>query len=136
MKLSAETQSMLDGEHGPARQWAVEHQIQIGRMFDAADMVRVSQAHMMADPESIGLAGVELIEQFAALPDEQRRVAIPMITDPRGVDLNYYDPLSQTEEMANLERRFIFACRSMGIVMTNTCINSVSYTHLTLPTKA
>lgn len=123
MKLSAETQSMLDGEHGPARQWAVEHQIQIGRMFDAADMVRVSQAHMMADPESIGLAGVELIEQFAALPDEQRQVAIPMITDPRGVDLNYYDPLGQTEEMANLERRFIFACRSMGIVMTNTCIN-------------
>lgn len=46
-----------------------------------------------------------------------------MITDPRGVDLNYYDPLGQTEEMADLERRFIFACRAMGIVMTNTCIN-------------
>ncbi len=114
---------MLAGEHGPARKWAVEHQIQIGRMFDAEDMVAVSQAHMMADPESIGLAGVELVEGFAALPEEQRRVAIPMITDPRGVDLNYYDPLGQTEEMANLERRFIFACRAMGIVMTNTCIN-------------
>jgi len=101
----------------------VEHQIQIGRMFDAADMVQVSQAHMMADPESIGLAGVELVEGFAALSEEHRRVAIPMITDPRGVDLNYYDPLGQTEEMANLERRFIAACRAMGIVMTNTCIN-------------
>jgi len=123
MKLSPQVESMLAGEHGAARKWAVEHQIQVGRMFDAADMVKVSQAHMMADPESIGLAGVELVESFANLSQEQRRVAIPMITDPRGVDLSYYDPLGQTEEMANLERRFIFACRAMGIMMTNTCIN-------------
>lgn len=68
----------------------------------------------MADPESTGVAGVELVEGFAALPAEQRRVAIPMITDPRGVDLNYYDPLGQTEEMANLERHFIAACRAMA----------------------
>ena len=114
---------MLAGEFGPARRWAVEHQVQIGRMFDAHDMVEVSQSHMMADPESTGVAGVELIESFAALPDDQRRVVIPMITDPRGVDLDYYDPLGQTEEMAALERRFMAACRSMGIVMTNTCIN-------------
>ena len=123
MKLCSHADAMLAGEYGPARRWAVEHQRQVGRMFDATDMVKVSQAHMMADPESIGLAGVELLEDFAALPEEQRRVAIPMITDPRGVDLNYYDPLGQTEEMANIERRFIKACVSMGIVMTNTCIN-------------
>ena len=123
MKLPTECEAMLAGEMGPARQWAVEHQVQIGRMFDAEDMVKVSQAHMMADPESTGEAGVELVESFAALPPEQRRVAIPMITDPRGVDLEYYDPLGQTEAMADLERRFIFACRAMGIVMTNTCIN-------------
>ena len=123
MELNAHAAAMLAGEFGAARQWAVEHQLQVGQMFDAADMVEVSQAHMMADPESTGVAGVELVEKFAALPVEHRRVAIPMITDPRGVDLNYYDPLGQTEEMANLERRFIAACRAMGIVMTNTCIN-------------
>jgi predicted aconitase len=123
MKLSEQSEAMLNGEFGPARKWAVEHQIQVGRMFDASDMVPVSQAHMMADPESTGEAGVELVEKFAALPQDQRRVVIPMITDPRGVDLDYYDPLGQTEDMANLERRFIMACRSMGIVMTNTCIN-------------
>lgn len=114
---------MLAGEMGPARQWAVEHQVQVGRMFDAEDAVPVSQAHMMADPESIGHAGVEFFERFAVLPEEERRVAIPMITDPRGVDLSYYEPLGQTEEMADIERRFIRACRAMGIVMTNTCIN-------------
>ena len=114
---------MLAGEMGPARQWAVDHQIQVARVFDALDMVEVSQAHMMADPESTGEAGVEFMERFAALPEDQRRVAIPMITDPRGVDLSYYDPLGQTETMANLERRFIAACEAMHIVMTNTCIN-------------
>jgi predicted aconitase len=123
MKLSAEEEAMLAGELGLARQWAIEHQLQVGRMFDAADMVAVSQAHMMADPESLGDAGVAFVERFAGLPAAERRVAIPMITDPRGVDLTYYDPLGQTEEMADLERRFIAACLRLGIVMTDTCIN-------------
>ncbi len=123
MKLAPEAEAMLAGEMGAARKWAVEHQLQVGRMFDARDLVEVSQAHMMADPESTGEAGVRLVEGFAALPAEERRVVIPMITDPRGVDLDYYDPLGQTEDMANMERRFIAACQSLGITMTNTCIN-------------
>ncbi len=123
MKLNSATEAMRAGELGQARQWAIEHQLQIGRMFDAQDMVAVSQAHMMADPESIGEAGVEFFENFASMPFEDRQLRIPLITDPRGVDLRYYDPLGQTEEMANLERRFIKACESMGVVMTNTCIN-------------
>lgn len=123
MKLSSEEKAMLAGEMGAARKWAIEHQLQVGQMFDAVDMVPVSQAHMMADPESLGEAGVALFEKFAALPASERRVAIPMITDPRGVDLTYYDPLGQTEEMASLERRFIAACKSLGILLTDTCIN-------------
>lgn len=123
MKLAPEEEAMLGGELGAARKWAIEHQLQVGRMFDAVDMVAVSQAHMMADPESLGEAGVALFERFAELPESGRRVAIPMITDPRGVDLTFYDPLGQTEDMANLERRFIAACTSMGILLTDTCIN-------------
>ena len=123
MKLSPKEQAMLDGELGPARQWAILHQQQVGRMFDAEDMVEASQAHMMADPESIGEAGVALFERFGSLPEAERRVAIPMITDPRGVDLTCYEPLGQTEEMAGLERRFIAACQKLGILLTDTCIN-------------
>jgi len=123
MKLTPDEQAMCAGAFGPARQWAIEHQFQIGRMFDAADMVEVSQAHMMADPESLGDAGVRFVERWAALDEDERRVRIPMITDPRGVDLSCYDPIGQTEAMADLERRFIAACRRLGIVMTDTCIN-------------
>jgi predicted aconitase len=123
MRLNDAEKAMLAGEFGPARKWAIDHQLQVGRMFDAEDMVTVSQAHMMADPESLGDAGVAFVEGLAALPTEQRRVAIPMITDPRGVDLTCYDPIGQTEEMANLERRFIAACEALGIMMTDTCVN-------------
>ena len=120
MKLKDEEKAMLAGDFGPAVKWAIEHQLQVGRMFDAKDMVSVSQAHMMADPESLGEAGVAFTEKLA---ETDTRVRIPMITDPRGVDLNYYEPLGQSENMADLERRFIFACKAMGITMTNTCIN-------------
>ena len=75
---------------------------------------------MMADPESLGESGVQFAEKMAK---DGARVCIPMITDPRGVDLACYEPLGQTEQMADLERRFIAACQTMGIMMTNTCIN-------------
>jgi len=120
MKLTDEEQAMLAGDNGPAQQWAIDHQIKVGQFFDAADMVPVSQAHMMADPESFGEAGCAFMEDIAS---HSSRVVIPMITDPRGVDLSYYQPLGQTEGMAALERRFIAACESLGIMMTNTCIN-------------
>lgn len=123
MKLNDYEQSMLAGEQGFPRQWAMEHMLSIGRMFDAEDFVEVSQAHMMADPESIGIAGLEFVERLAGCREGERRVAVPMITDPRGVDLDHYRPLGQTEEMAEIERRFITACTRLGIMMTNTCIN-------------
>ena len=75
---------------------------------------------MMIDPESVGIDGVLFLENLVGMG---AKVKIPMITDPRGVDLNYYTPLGQTEEMANIERRTIKACTSMGILMTNTCVN-------------
>ena len=120
MILNQEEKAMLDGELGEAKKWAIEHQIQVGNFFDAENFVNVSQVHMMVDPESIGEEGVLFLEKIA---DMNTKVVVPMITDPRGVDLNYYRPLGQTEEMANIDRRTIKACSSMGILMTNTCIN-------------
>jgi predicted aconitase len=123
MKLTEEEAAMAAGEMGEPRRWAMEHMIRVGAVFDAPDFVAVSYAHMMADTESLGEAGVEFLEGLAGRPEETRRVAVAMITDPRGVDLGYYRPLGQSEEMANLERRTIAACESLGILMTDTCVN-------------
>ena len=105
MQLNEEEQAMLAGKHGKAKQWAIDHQLKVGSFFDATDMVSVSQAHMMADPESVGEAGVDFMESIA---NDGGRVAIPMITDPRGVDLNYYHPLGQTEDYG--QHRTSFHC--------------------------
>jgi predicted aconitase len=123
MKLNAEEQAMLNGELGEPRRWAIEHMMRVGRFFDAPDFVEVTQAHIMADTESLGEAGVEFLEQMAALPESERRVRIPMITDPRGIDFCHYKRLRQTDAMAALEQRAIDAFEAFGIMMTNTCIN-------------
>ena len=123
MNLSGEEQAMLNGEFGEPRRWAMQHMIQVGKFFDAQDFVEVTQAHIMADTESLGEAGVEFLEQLAAYPHSERQVRVPMITDPRGIDFCHYKRLKQTEAMASLEQRVIDAFESFGILMTNTCIN-------------
>ena len=42
---------MHAGELGPAAQWAIDHQIKVGRYLGAKDFVPVNQAHIMADTE-------------------------------------------------------------------------------------
>ena len=123
MHLTDEESAMLAGEAGPARQWAIEHQMRVGRYFGAADFVGVSQAHVMADTESLGLAGVEWLERLSALPESERRVRIPTITDPRGTDFAAAARLKQQDWMLALERRAIAAFEALGVLMTDTCIN-------------
>ena len=123
MHLTDEERAMLSGAEGPARQWAIDHQMRVGRYLGARDFVPVSQAHIMADTESLGAAGVEWLERLAALPDAQRRVRIPTITDPRGTDFAAATRLKQQDWMLALERRAIAAFEAMGVLMTDTCIN-------------
>jgi hypothetical protein len=114
---------MRAGECGPAAQWAIEHQIAVGRYLGAGDFVSVTQAHIMADTESLGAAGVQWLERMAALPPDQRRLRIPAITDPRGTDFAAAHRLKQQPWMLDLERRAIAAFEALGVLMTNTCIN-------------
>jgi predicted aconitase len=123
MRLTDEERAMLAGEHGRARQWALRHQIEVGEFFDAPDFVPVGQAHVMADTESLGEEGVRWLEDLAALPADERRVRVPTITDPRGVDFDSYKRLGQTDAMAEIEARAIRAFEALGVLMTNTCIN-------------
>jgi len=123
MRLTAEESAMLAGEFGEPRRWAIAHQIAVGEFFDAADFVRVSQAHLMADTESLGEAGVGFLEGLAAAPEPERRVWVPAITDPRGIDFAVYRRLGQSAAMAALEMRAILALRAFGVLMTDTCIN-------------
>ena len=123
MKLDDEEQAMRAGGQGPLRQWAIEHQIKVGDYLGARDFVSVGQAHIMADTESLGAAGVEWLEHWTTLPAEHRLVRIPTITDPRGTDFAHAARLKQQPWMLDLERRAITAFEGLGVLMTDTCIN-------------
>ncbi len=132
MKLNAEEQDILAGKQGPVPQQALRHQVLVGDFFGAAEFVPVTQAHIMADTESLGETGVRWLESLAAATEGQRRVRIPTITDPRGTDFAKAAFLGHTTAMLDLERRTIDAFVKLGVVMTDTCIN---YQTIQAPTR-
>jgi hypothetical protein len=123
VRLTDEEEAMRAGAFGPAVQWAIDHQMRVGRYLGAEDFVPVTQAHIMADTESLGVAGVEWLEIWARLPAKQRRVRVPTITDPRGTDFSAAERLKHQPWMLDLERRAIGAFEALGVLMTDTCIN-------------
>jgi hypothetical protein len=123
MRLTDEEKAMLAGEMGEVRRWAITHQIAVGNFFDAVDFVAVTHAHVMADTESLGEAGVSFLEGLASAPQPERRVRVPTLTDPRGLDPAVYKRLGQSEAMREIEARAIAAFRAFGVLMTDTCIN-------------
>jgi predicted aconitase len=132
MKLNDEEQDILAGKLGALPRQALRHQIRVGSFFGAVDFVAVTQAHIMADTESLGEAGVHWLEELAASGEGQRRVRIPTITDPRGTDFSKAAFLGHTSAMLDLERRTIDAFLKLGVVMTDTCIN---YQTVQAPTR-
>ena len=123
MRLNDIEHAMLEGRLGPVRQEALARQIAIGRFFDAEDFVEVRQAHIMADTESLGEAGVAYLEKLARAPEDERRVRVPTITDPRGADFKSWQRIRHAPEFVALERRADVALRALGVLMTDTCIN-------------
>src|ERR1700722_16606366 len=123
MRLNDEERAMVAGEAGEPRRWAIAHQIAVGEFFDAVDLAPVTQAHIMADTESLGEAGVGFLENLAGASPAERRGRVPTITDPRGLDFAVYKRLGHTDAMATLEARAIAALRAFGVLMTDTCIN-------------
>jgi len=124
--------AMRAGELGRAAQAAIEHQVQVGEFFGAADFVPVTQAHVMADTESLGASGVEWLEALAREDGGGAKLRVPTITDPRGTDFAKAGVLRQPERFLELERRTIDAFRALGVSLTDTCIN---YQTIQAPTR-
>src|ERR1700745_2265282 len=130
MRLNDEEQDILAGKSGPVARQALQHQLKVGDFFGAEDFVPITQAHIMADTESLGEAGVQWLESLAAASDG--RVRVPTITDPRGTDFAKASFLGHTASMLGLERRAISAFERLGVMMTDTCIN---YQTIQAPTR-
>jgi predicted aconitase len=132
LKLNDVERAMRAGELGRVPQIALEHQIRVGEFFGAPDFVPVTQAHIMADTESLGVSGVEWLESLAREDGGKARVRVPTITDPRGTDFAKAGLLKHAGWMLDLERRTIDAFVKLGVSMTDTCIN---YQTIQAPTR-
>src|SRR5207247_2738586 len=99
MKLNELERAMLAGELGAAVRAAIEHQIKVGDFFGAEDFVPVTQAHIMADSESLGEAGVRWLESLAK---DKGAMRVPTITDPRGTDFAKAHVLKQPGAAENV----------------------------------
>ena len=98
MKLNDEEKAMLAGELGVVAKTAIEHQIKVGTFFHAEDFVPVTQAHIMADTESLGRSGVEWLESLAAqgLISNPRGRAESVFLSPEGL-ARLFKPFSQAD---------------------------------------
>lgn len=123
---------MRAGEFGKVPQIAIEHQIAVGDFFGAEDFVEVTQAHIMADTESLGEEGVRWLESLTREDGGKARVRVPTITDPRGTDFAKASVLNQPVRFLDLERRTITAFQNLGVALTDTCIN---YQTIQAPTR-
>jgi predicted aconitase len=112
--------AMLDGEHGEAVRQALALQLEVGRFFGADRFVPVDSVHMMAEIESMGLAGLRWVERLAVL---EQQVCVPTTCNPRSVDFVRWERLGQEREQVELEERLSRALERLGVLLVNTCIN-------------
>ena len=90
---------------------------------DAEKLIEVSQVHIMADAEALGYSGIDFLENLSNYDKSEREVWVPTITDPRGADFKAYKNIKQSKNFVDMEKRSIKAFKSLGVMMTDTCIN-------------
>jgi predicted aconitase len=120
LQLTVDEQAILDGVLGPALQRALELQRQVGEFFGAERFVEVDSAHLMAEIECMGEAGLYWVEELAALGGQCR---IPTTCNPRSVDFEQWRELGQDQREYELEVRLTTALRQLGVLVLDTCIN-------------
>jgi predicted aconitase len=120
VRLNDEERAMLAGQHGAAVKRALEMQIEVGEFFGAGELVPVTSAHMMAEIESMGEAGLAFVEEMA---DLGAQVRVPTTCNPRSVDFALWRELGQDERQVELETRLSAALARCGVFVVDTCIN-------------
>lgn len=120
MKLSLEEDGILAGRWGKPAARALAMQIAVGGFFGAREMVPVRSAHLTGEPESMGDAGLDFVEELVR---EGARFVVPTTTNARNVDFDRYRELGQPEEVAAKERRLRDLVVAMGGVALDSCTN-------------
>jgi predicted aconitase len=120
VRLTRDEEAMLAGEQGEAVSRALHFQKEVAAFFGASRFIPVTSAHVMAEIESMGEAGLRWVEELAAL---DQPVRVPTTCNPRSVDFQHWEKIGQTRRQVELEERLSRALERLGVVVVNTCIN-------------
>ncbi len=124
MQLSDQQRRWLSGDEGPALQWAMEFNYDLGNFFDAEHMLPVASAHFAPDTRMGGSAMQRLLE---TLVGNTARVKVPSTLDPCAVDseneTNMITHYGLTKEFIDSDRSTRKLCQDLGFLPTYSCVN-------------
>ena len=124
MQLTREQRQWLDGEGGPALQWAMQFNESLGHFYDAECMLPVGSAHFAPDTRMAGEAGMALLERLVA---DSARVAVPAYLDPCSVDVerktDMVNEFGMPQGFVDDDCHAMQLCRQLGFLPTYSCIN-------------
>jgi predicted aconitase len=117
MRLTDEEKSILDGGRGEAARIALSVLVDLGELFGAEELMRVSQVHIDATLYMVD-AGVEFAEKMAS---SGGRFAVPTQLNPASIDLRHPEKMRVPEALLEKSRRLENAYLKMGAMPTWTC---------------
>lgn len=119
MKLTAEEQSMLAGEHGRAAQKAMQILAALGKIYGAERMVPVTSVQVAGvSYDNLGEAGLQFLDEMAA---GEGRARVLATLNPAGMDAENWKALGISPEFAANQQRVLQAFERMGVISTCTC---------------
>jgi hypothetical protein len=117
MKLTQLDQDMLQGRKGPATQMAMSILVRMGEIWDAPELMDISQAHIDSTIY-VGEAGLEYAERLAGLG---AKVIVPTTLNVSGVDEHHWKEWEVPKDWAEKAHRQMKAYQGMGCTPTWTC---------------
>ncbi len=119
LQLTPLEQEILKGDHGPAKQLAMELMVTLGEGCGAQCLIPIRSVHLVLHAyKSAFDAGVETAEKIA---DMGARFVVPTTIDPYGMDAEDWRGAKTPEHYANMQIRLENAVNKMGVIPVWTC---------------
>jgi predicted aconitase len=119
MKLTVEEESMLAGKRGYPVQKSMEILVQLGEIYGAEKMIKISSVHMPgASVVVAGEAGTKFVEKMAG---QQGQFCALTTLNPGAVNCDAWREIGYSEETYRLQRRLTTAYEAMGGIACHTC---------------
>jgi predicted aconitase len=117
MEYTQHEKDMLKGSHGEAARLAMVILSELGSIYRAKRMIKISQAHIDMTLYMVD-AGVEFAEKMAALGG---KFSVPTQLNPASIDLERHEQMRVPAELLEKSKRLEKAYLEMGAIPTWTC---------------